>query len=168
MNRPPATSHRGQLPAPQLKIVIRHSRHHDIRTDDGIEHRSFTDPEDDFIEPLVDTPFLSPVAVLTNRRVLNAAESFVLAMRTLPHVITVGDTTGGGSGNPDERTLPNGWTFALSRWIEFTPDGATFEGVGLAPDFPTWITSEDRERGVDTILELAVTQLRARIAAPQK
>ena len=83
-------------------------------------------------------------------------------MRTFPNVITVGDTTGGGSANPEERDLPNGWSFRVSRWLVWTPEGTTFEGVGLAPEFPGWITDEDAARGVDTILELAITELERR------
>jgi len=59
--------------------------------------------------------YTDPIALLTNRRTFSAAESFVLAMRTLPQVTIVGDTTGGGSGNPLHRELPNGWGLSVSR-----------------------------------------------------
>ncbi|MDP2958355.1 MAG: S41 family peptidase [Longimicrobiales bacterium] len=42
-----------------------------------------------------------PVLVLTGRRVYSSNEEFVDVMRQEPLVTTFGDTTGGGSGNPD-------------------------------------------------------------------
>lgn len=96
------------------------------------------------------------MAVLTNRGVYSAAEDFVLAMRALPQVRTVGDTTGGGSGNPIARELPNGWVLHVPRWQVWAADGTFFEGVGLAPDLPVQMTDADRARGRDTILERAL------------
>jgi len=122
----------------------------------GPEHDDFTPLEDDFITPRGPFQFSRPVTVLTNRRVFSAAESFVLAMRLFPNVTVVGDTTGGGSGRPTQRELPNGWTFQLSRWISWSPEGMTYEGVGLEPDIVVHITINDQERGRDTILYRAV------------
>ncbi|MFG1690993.1 S41 family peptidase [Gemmatimonadota bacterium] len=122
----------------------------------GPDHDDFTPLVDDFITPRGPFQFSRPVAVLTNRGVFSAAESFVLAMRVFPHVTVLGATTGGGSGKPTQRELPNGWTFQLSRWIEWAPDGTTYEGVGLEPDIVVDITLIDQERGRDTILDWAV------------
>ncbi len=83
-------------------------------------------------------------------------------MRTLPQVTVVGDTTGGGSGNPVYRELPNGWTSRVPRWLEFTSDFEPFEGVGLAPDI--WVSTPDAllESGTDRIFETAVEILRTK------
>ena len=107
-----------------------------IQYRNGPDHGDFSRPEDDYLEPVGRNRFTGPVAVLTNRRTFSAAESFVLAMRATPNVTVVGDVTGGGSGNPIQREMPNGWTFTISRWIEWAPDGTTHEGVGLEPDLP--------------------------------
>ena len=96
---------------------------------------------DDYLEPTGKRQFLGPVAVLTNRRTFSAAESFVLAMRTLPQVTLVGDTTGGGSGNPLFREMPNGWSLSVSRWLERAPDGTTHEGRGIGPHHHTIIAA---------------------------
>jgi len=100
----------------------------------GPEHGDFTPLKDDHLTPRGKAPFTGPVAVLTNRRTFSAGESFVLAMRSIPGTFVVGDTTGGGSGNPLYRELPNGWSLSISRWIEWAPAGTTHEGIGLAPD----------------------------------
>ena len=44
--------------------------------------------------------FTKPVLVLVGRGCFSSTEAFVAAMRVLPNVTVVGDTTGGGSGNP--------------------------------------------------------------------
>jgi hypothetical protein len=125
----------------------------------GPRHDDFTAPRALTVQPDGRRRFTGPIAVLTNRGTFSTSEGFVLAMRTLPDVTVVGDTTGGGAGNPYWRELPNGWSFRLSRWRMTDIDGRSHEGVGILPDLPVWITDQDRADGVDTILEAAVTVL---------
>lgn len=126
----------------------------------GPDHSDFTSFQAGYFEPRGNITFTRPIVLLTNRRVFSASEAFVLMMRTLPHVTVVGDTTGGGSGNPVHRELPNGWTFRVPRWLAFTPDFEPYEGVGLAPDL--WVSTPDAllESGTDRIFETAVEILR--------
>lgn len=131
-----------------------------VRYRNGPDHGDFTDPIPRFIEPRWPR-YGGPVVLLTNRRVFSSAEDLVLAARQLPQVAVVGDTTGGGSGNPIRRELPNGWRFRLPHWIATDPDGLTWEGVGLAPD--TWVvqTAEDVRADADPVLDTALAHLRA-------
>lgn len=129
------------------------------RYKDGPGHEDFGPLVADYVHPSRGHGYYGPIAVLTNRRVYSAAEDFVLAMRALPRVTTVGDTTGGGSGAPIARELPNGWVLHVPTWQIWGADGTFFEGVGLAPDVPQQMTLEDRLRGRDTILERAVSIL---------
>ena len=131
----------------------------------GPAHDDYTTPEEDFVQPAGSRSFSGPVVVLTNRRVFSSSEAFVLAMRVLPTVTVVGDTTGGGSANPAERMLPNGWTYTVSRWLVTTPEGVPFEGTGLAPDVPVSLDPVDAAEGRDTILERAIELLEARVGA---
>lgn len=126
-----------------------------VRYKDGPAHDAFGPKEEDWLEPAGRHRYLGPVAVLTNRGVYSAAEDFLLAMRVLPRVTTVGDTTGGGSGNPIPRELPNGWVVHVPRWRVWAADGTFFEGVGLAPDVDVQLTDADWAKGRDTILERA-------------
>ena len=130
-----------------------------IQFRNGPNHDDFTIPEDDFLDPAGPARFLGPIALLTNRRVFSSGEAFVLGMRVLPNVTVVGDTTGGGSANPAERTLPIGWTYTVSRWLVTTPEGTTFEGTGLAPDIAVQIEPADAAENRDTIVERAVQVL---------
>jgi hypothetical protein len=121
----------------------------------GPGHDDFGPSIPDYLEPSGRHRYYGPIAVLTNRGVYSAAEDFVLAMRALPRVTTVGDTTGGGSGNPIARELPNGWIVHVPRWQLWGVGGTFFEGVGLAPDVPVQITDADKVQVRDTILERA-------------
>ena len=131
-----------------------------VRYRNGPDHADFTEPIQRFIEPRLPR-YAGPVVVLTNRRTFSSAEDLVLAALQLPQVAVVGDTTGGGSGNPLRRELPNGWRFRLSHWIATDPAGITWEGVGLAPD--TWVvqTDEDAAASEDPVLDTGLARLRA-------
>jgi C-terminal processing protease CtpA/Prc len=125
----------------------------------GPEHNDFGPWKEKKISPqgeLVD----KPVVVLTNRGVFSSAEDFVLAMKSAPGVIVMGDTTGGGSGNPLLRSLPNGWTFRVPRWQQVGLDYAIYEGKGISPDVAVWISADDEKMNKDTILESAIAWLR--------
>ena len=134
-----------------------------VRYREGPAHDDFGAPIDDFVEPGGAQSFDGPVAVLTNRRVISSAETMLLALDVLPNVTRIGDFTGGGSANPAEFRLPNGWTYTVSRWIVNRPDGTTFEGVGIEPDIRIDITEEDAASLRDTIMEEAIAHLRRRL-----
>jgi carboxyl-terminal processing protease len=123
---------------------------------DGPGHGDFGPPIEQHVSPSGELQFTGPVVLLTNRRVFSAGESFALHLRVLPHVTVVGDTTGGGAGNPIGRELPNGWGVRLSRWRATTPEGFSYEGIGLPPDVPVWISEDDGKAGRDSIVEKAL------------
>ncbi|MEX0692563.1 MAG: S41 family peptidase [Gemmatimonadales bacterium] len=129
-----------------------------VRYRNGPSHTDYTPPRQDSVRP-DRVAWRGPVVLLTNRRVFSAAETFVLAMRVLPQVIVVGDTTGGGSGNPITRELSNGWVYRVPRWIVRTPEGNTYEGVGLGPD--VWVQFDPADASVkgDPILDTALIHL---------
>ncbi len=128
-----------------------------VRLRNGPEHDAFTDYVPETVAPTGMRRFGGAVYVLTNRRDVSTAEDFVLAMRVLPHVMIVGDTTGGASGGPTVHELANGWTYELSEWIEYTVNRQMFEGTGLAPDVVVKPTAADAEEGVDSVLEVTLT-----------
>jgi carboxyl-terminal processing protease len=129
-----------------------------VRLRDGASHGAFTDYIARAVSPAGARAFRGPVYVLTNRRSLSAAEDFVLAMRAMPGVTAVGDTTAGASGGPITRELPNGWTYQLSTWVAYTADRRTFEGVGLPPDVAATPARGDEARGVDAAMDAALAR----------
>ncbi len=133
-----------------------------VRFRDGPNHDDFGPFIDSSTTSVPPTLFDIPIAVLTNRRTASSAESLVLALRTLPNVVTIGDFTGGISANPALRTMANGWQYTVSRWIEYLPDNSTFEGIGLEPDIRIDITAADQAVQRDSIIEAAIADLAAR------
>jgi hypothetical protein len=123
---------------------------------DGPAHGDFTPVRGRTVKPGGAQQFLKPVALLTNRRTFSAAEDFSLAMRELPHVVHVGDTTGGGFGNPIFRELPNGWTYRLPVWRQLTSDKENLEGIGIGPNVHITMTGNMNLFGRDTIIENAI------------
>lgn len=121
----------------------------------GTAHDAFSSPEPMYLSPGDGGIWKRPVIVLTNRGVFSAANHFVMMMRELPHVTIVGDKTGGGSGLPFNSTLPNGWSVRFSASPILDADGNQTE-FGIEPDVRVDITSEDWNRGVDTIIEEAI------------
>ncbi len=119
----------------------------------------FTTPEQWFIRPRGDRPFLKPVIVLTNRFTISARETFCLAMRTLPQVMTVGDTTAGAFSNQINREMPNGWGYSVSIGEWRTADGSSFEGQGIPPEILVRNKREDVLNGKDEVLEKAIELL---------
>ena len=124
----------------------------------GPKHSDFTDYIPTYIDP-AGVRFTKRVALLTNRRCFSSTEDFVAALRKLPHVTVIGDTTGGGSGNPIYRELANGWTYRVPRWIGYTRDKQAYEGKGLVPDVAVWISKADSSAGRDPILQRAIDLL---------
>ena len=120
----------------------------------GKGHNDFSTPEPLYLEPSEGSLWLRPVVVLTNRSVYSAANHFVLIMRELPHVAIVGDNTGGGSGMPLNSTLPNGWKVRLSACPTLDVNYRHTE-FGIEPDKKVDISSDDWQKGVDTIIERA-------------
>lgn len=103
--------------------------------------------------------FTRPVVVLSGRGVLSSNESFVSAMRELPNVLILGDTTGGASGNPVEHSLGGGWLYTVSRWIERTADRRIVEWQGIPPDeYVPW-NANLAAQGRDLVLEAALAWL---------
>lgn len=100
--------------------------------------------------------YTRPVVIISGRGGFSATESFVAAMRTLPNVTVIGDTTGGASGNPATFPLGNGWQFTVPQWIEYGPDRQPIEGRGVAPHIviPWSVSFYDRDR--DPLIDAAV------------
>ena len=126
----------------------------------GPDHGDFGQQTARRISPRGAFQFLKPVIVLAGRGSYSSTESFVSAMRELPFVTILGDTTGGSSGNPARHRLGE-WHYSVSRWIEWTADRRVIEWNGIPPDvFVPWKESEV-SIGRDPVLSAALTRLGA-------
>ena len=120
----------------------------------GAGHSDFSSPQPVYLNSSNGVRWQKPVCVLTNRGSYSATNDFVKMMRTLPLVTIVGDRTGGGSGLPCSSELPNGWSVRFSACPSFDVDMQHTE-FGIDPDVRVDMLDEDRERGLDTIIETA-------------
>ena len=121
----------------------------------GKGHQNFSTPEPIYTEPATDrVRWQKPVAVLTNRRSYSSTNDFVNRMKQMPQAIIIGNQTGGGSGLPFTSELPNGWSIRFSASPIFDPDMKHIE-FGIEPDIKVDITSDDYQKGIDTIIETA-------------
>ena len=126
----------------------------------GPGHNDFSKPEPLYVEPATDrVRWQKPVAVLTNRRAFSSANDFAGKMKQMPQATLIGDKTGGGSGLPFSSELPNGWSVRFSASPMYDPDMKHTE-FGIEPDIHVNMTSEDMQKGLDTIIETARKHLK--------
>ena len=71
--------------------------------------------------------------LLVGRQCASSTESFIAAMRELRHVTLAGDRTAGSTANPQTFMLGGGWSYSVSRWIEYTANMQVIEDQGIAP-----------------------------------
>ena len=79
-----------------------------------------------------------------------------MAMRTLPHVTLVGETTSGCQADMHGARLPNGWNFSVAYTLFVDQNGFSWEGIGIPPDLRQINRQEDIDKGRDKPLELAI------------
>ncbi|MEM6893245.1 MAG: S41 family peptidase [Bacteroidota bacterium] len=80
-------------------------------------------------------PFLKPVYVLTSQQTGSAAEAFSMATLSLQHFKRIGAATSGAMSTALEKTLPNGWSFAISNEINLDLEGNVYENIGIPVDY---------------------------------
>lgn len=131
----------------------------------GAKHDDFAAPVEWFVEPEGAAQFTKPVVLLTHRFSVSAAENFALAMRTLPHVVQVGDITSGAFADTAPHTLPNGWRFSAPFNLFRDRNGVCWEGVGIPPDYRSINTKADIEARRDKVLEFAMALVEAGVKA---
>lgn len=121
----------------------------------GPGHNDFSEPYAYYYDPAQGVRWLKPVIVLTNRSTYSAANNCVQVLKNLPHVLVVGDTTGGGSGMPFSSSLPNGWAVRFSATPVYDADMNVTEN-GIEPDVFVDMKPADALVGKDTILDVVI------------
>lgn len=126
----------------------------------GPGHSDFSTPEPTYVTPATNrVRWQKNVAVLTNRRSYSSTNDFVGKMKEMPKAIIIGDKTGGGSGLPFSSELPNGWSVRFSASPMYDTEMNHME-FGIEPDIKVDMSSEDMQKGMDTIIETARKYLR--------
>lgn len=125
----------------------------------GKGHSDFSNPYPVYIEPSNGIRWQKRAVVLTNRRSFSATNDFVNSMKQFPLITIVGDKTGGGSGLPFTSEIPCGWSirFSASPMLDSQMNQIEF---GINPDVKIDMTSEDMQKGKDTMIEIACKLLK--------
>lgn len=100
-------------------------------------------PQAWWIEPKGAAQYLKPVYVLTSDGSASAAETFVLMMRTLPHVRQAGQATAGSISDILTKPLPGRFAVTFSSQIDRDANGRLFEAIGIPPQLPLPIFQPD-------------------------
>ena len=127
-----------------------------IQYRNGPGHSDFGPAQSRTVGPRGSWQFTRPVLLLIGRGCFSSNESFIAAMRELPNVTVVGDTTGGGSGNPITYPLGGGWSYTVPRWIEYTPQMQIIEWQGIAPKTVIPVSAVDWSAARDPVLDYAI------------
>jgi hypothetical protein len=139
-----------------------------VKTRTGPGHSDFGPLTTRTLSPRGSWQYTRPVLVLIGRRCLSSNESFISAMRQLPNVTLVGDQTGGGSANPETFPLAGGWSYTVSRWIEYTADMEVIEDVGIAPQVFVPASAADFAQGRDPVLDWALSSSQSAASADRR
>jgi carboxyl-terminal processing protease len=103
------------------------------------------------------TPYFDkPIVLITDRYTISAGERTTMALKTLPNLTHIGDTTNGAHSTKIGKELPNGWYYSVSPQIIEVAEGVSMEGIGLIPDILVKNTIEEIEAGRDKSLEAAI------------
>ena len=127
-----------------------------VRFRNGPLHTDFGPTTTRTLDPRGPWQYTGQVLLLIGRRCASSNESFIAAMGQLPNVMLAGDRTAGSTGNPGTFPLANGWSYTVSRWIEYTADNQPIEDLGLSPDVLVSASAGDFGMGLDPVLEWAL------------
>lgn len=131
-----------------------------VKTRSGPAHSDFSAPVTRTLNPRGAWQFGGKVIVLIGKLCASSNESFIYAMGRLPNVTLAGDRTIGASANPGSFNLANGWTYTVSRWIEYTADNDVIEDNGIAPDEFVPVSAGDFAQGRDPVIDFALARAR--------
>lgn len=124
----------------------------------GKGHNDFSKLYSEKVSPYNGIRFTKQIVLLTNRSTYSAANEFAGMMKYFDNVIQIGDTTGGGGASPSSYPLMNGWEVRLSSMPFLSREGETWE-FGVVPDIVAELKPEDEARGIDSIIEQAITYI---------
>jgi hypothetical protein len=133
-----------------------------VRFRSGPAHTDFGPAQQRTVSPRGPWQYGGTVLLLIGARCASSNESFIAAMGQLPNVTLVGDRTAGSTGNPGTFPLAGGWSYTVSRWIEYIADNQVIEDNGIAPDVFVAAGAADFAAGRDPVLDWALNRLAPR------
>lgn len=96
------------------------------------------------------------IILLFNEETISQAEFTVMALQTLPNVISIGSQTAGSDGNVSLITLPGGYRTQITGLGVYYPNGRETQRIGIVPDIEVKPTIEGIRNNKDELLEKAL------------
>ncbi len=129
---------------------------------DPIDRNKWTPGDPSRIRPSTRPGFRGPAVELIGPLTISAGETFSQAlMGRTPHITRIGENTQGVFSDVLSRHLPNGWRFGLPNEVFRTPQGTTYDGVGIPTDITVPVfADEDVAAGKDPGMARALEVLR--------
>jgi carboxyl-terminal processing protease len=114
----------------------------------------------DTLKPDPARHFSGSVVFLISPRTYSAGEDMAVVFTQSHRGKTIGEPTGGSSGQPLMFKLPGGGTARVCTKHDSFADGREFVGIGIQPDIPAHLTRADIIAGRDSVLDTAIHSLR--------
>ena len=111
------------------------------------------------VEPDPVRHFSGPTVLLISPRTYSAGEDTVVVFTQAHRGKTIGEPTGGSTGQPLMFKLPGGGAARVCTKHDSFADGREFVGVGIQPDIVVHPTRADIIAGRDSVLETAIHTL---------
>lgn len=106
--------------------------------------------------------YSKPIIMLISQRTFSAAEDFLVAFDQSGRGTIVGQRSAGSTGQPLTFKMPGGGSGRVCTWRGTYPNGKQFLGIGVQPQTVVSPTLQDIRAGRDTVLDMAVAQLKQR------
>lgn len=132
------------------KILRRQEENYEL-----VSSEAFIEPRGGFFD--------KKIVLLIGPKCLSSNEMFILMLKDAGRAITVGQITGGGSGNPISTEIKIGdkeYLLNVSRWMLQRKSGDFLEGKGIEPDIFVETTDDDITKKLDVELKKAIEYLR--------
>ena len=116
-----------------------------------ISENFYLQPQGDYLD--------KKLVILTGPKCLSSNEMFIMMLKDTNRAITVGQTTGGGSGNPKSFNIHLGkrnFTLNVATWRMQRNNGSPLENIGIEPDLPVITTPHDVVQHQDPDLKRAI------------
>jgi C-terminal processing protease CtpA/Prc len=115
---------------------------------------------DVYLDPLPANQYLGPIVILSSASTVSAAEVFILAIRNLPNVTIVGESTQGAFSDVSMSRVTSDIVFGFSNEYYLSRTGEWFEHQGIPVDIEVpFLTLEQREQERDYAIEEALRLL---------
>lgn len=118
----------------------------------------FNEWEDTVGSPDHQATYSGPVALLTSRYTVSAAEDFVAMFRAAGCGTVIGEATQGTTGTPMLLRLSGGGRARICSIGNRLIDGTEFVGSGIMPDVAVALSASDYAMSQDTVLEYTLTR----------